>query len=163
GRNTLRRARFVRAGAGGRRRAGRMGGRRRQGRAPRRGRPRPGPGRLGHQTGDGRLLLHVGGLQQGQALGRLRRRPPRPVGAALWRRERTGRGAVVDASLLASGYWAMQGSLAGAVSAGRAELPKRARTENTNPLVLAYPTADGRFVSLMMLGSDRYWPGLCQA
>ena len=33
----------------------------------------------------------------------------------------------------------------------------------TNPLVVAYPTADGRFVSLMMLGSDRYWPGLCQA
>src|SRR5437764_298628 len=57
----------------------------------------------------------------------------------------------------------MLGSLAGAVSAGLAELPKRARTEVTNPLVVAYPTADGRFVSLMMLGSDRYWPGLCQA
>src|SRR5436309_2039940 len=83
--------------------------------------------------------------------------------AALWRRERTGRGAVVDTSLLASGLWAMQGSLAGAVSAGLAELPKRARTDVTNPLVVAYPTADGRYVSLMMLGSDRYWPGLCQA
>jgi len=85
------------------------------------------------------------------------------VMAALWRRERTGRGAVVDASLLASGFWAMQGSLAGAVSAGLAELPKRARSQVTNPLVVAFPTADGRFVSLMMLGSDRYWPGLCRA
>ncbi|MDQ1507649.1 MAG: hypothetical protein QOD57_5376 [Actinomycetota bacterium] len=83
--------------------------------------------------------------------------------AALWRRDRTGRGAVVDASLLASGLWAMQGSLAGAAAAGLAELPKRARSDVTNPLVVAYPTADGRFVSLMMLGSDRYWPGLCQA
>src|SRR5439155_18219158 len=80
--------------------------------------------------------------------------------AALWRRERTGRGAVVDASLLASGFAAMQGSLAGPVSAGRAELPKRARTENTNPLVLPYPTADGRFLALMMPGSDRDRPRL---
>ena len=85
------------------------------------------------------------------------------VVAALWRRERTGRGAVVDASLVASGFWAMQGSLAGAVSAGLAELPKRPRAEVTNPLTVAYPTADGRYVSLMMLGSDRYWPGFCQA
>jgi crotonobetainyl-CoA:carnitine CoA-transferase CaiB-like acyl-CoA transferase len=83
--------------------------------------------------------------------------------AALWRRERTGRGAVVDTSLLASGLWAMQGAVAGSAVAGTAELPRRARIENTNPLVLAYPTADGRFVALMMLGSDRYWPGLCDA
>ena len=83
--------------------------------------------------------------------------------AALWRREKTGKGAVVDTSLLASGLWAMQGSLAGATVARMPELPKRAREDVTNPLVVAYPTADGRFVSLMMLGSDRYWPGLCRA
>lgn len=85
------------------------------------------------------------------------------IAAALWRRERTGRGAVVDTSLLASGLWAMQGSLAGSAVAGTTELPKRRRNENSNPLVLAYPTSDGRYVSLMMLGSDRYWPGLCDA
>jgi len=85
------------------------------------------------------------------------------IAAALWRRERTGRGAVVDASLLGAGLWAMQGSLAGVAVAGTSELPKRPRAEVTNPLVIAYPTADGRFVALMMLGSDRYWPGLCAA
>jgi crotonobetainyl-CoA:carnitine CoA-transferase CaiB-like acyl-CoA transferase len=83
--------------------------------------------------------------------------------AALWRRERTGQGTVVDTSLLSSGLWAMQGAVAGSAVAGTAELPKRARVDVTNPLVVAYPTADGRFVALMMLGSDRYWPGLCQA
>ncbi|HEV7862878.1 MAG TPA: CoA transferase, partial [Acidimicrobiia bacterium] len=85
------------------------------------------------------------------------------IAAALWRRERTGKGAVVDTSLLASGLWAMQGAVAGSAAAGTAELPKRARPDVTNPLTVAYPTADGRFVALMMLGSDRYWPGLCQA
>lgn len=85
------------------------------------------------------------------------------IAAALWRRERTGQGAVVDTSLLAAGLWAMQGSVAGATVNQTSELPKRPRAENSNPLVLAYPTADGRFVSLMMLGSDRYWPGLCEA
>ena len=85
------------------------------------------------------------------------------IAAALWRRERTGRGAVVDASLLAAGLWAMQGSVAGAAVAGTPELPKRPRTENSNPLVITYRTADSRFVALMMLGSDRYWPGLCRA
>jgi crotonobetainyl-CoA:carnitine CoA-transferase CaiB-like acyl-CoA transferase len=85
------------------------------------------------------------------------------IAAALWRRERTGRGAVIDASLLAAGLWAMQGSIAGVAVAGTSELPKRPRAEVTNPLVIAYPTAEGRFVALMMLGSDRYWPGLCAA
>jgi crotonobetainyl-CoA:carnitine CoA-transferase CaiB-like acyl-CoA transferase len=85
------------------------------------------------------------------------------IAAALWRRERTGKGAVVDASLLGAGLWAMQGSVAGTAVAGLAELPKRPRTDVSNPLVIAYPTADGRFVALMMLGSDRYWPGLCAA
>jgi crotonobetainyl-CoA:carnitine CoA-transferase CaiB-like acyl-CoA transferase len=70
---------------------------------------------------------------------------------------------VVDASLLGAGLWAMQGSVAGTAVAGLAELPKRPRTDVSNPLVIAYPTADGRFVALMMLGSDRYWPGLCAA
>jgi crotonobetainyl-CoA:carnitine CoA-transferase CaiB-like acyl-CoA transferase len=85
------------------------------------------------------------------------------IAAALWRRERTGKGSVVDTSLLSSGLWAMQGAVAGSAVAGTAELPKRARADVTNPLTVAYPTADGRFVALMMLGSDRYWPGLCEA
>ena len=85
------------------------------------------------------------------------------IAAALWRRERTGQGAVVDTSLLASGLWAMQGSIVGATVNQTPELPKRPREKNSNPLVLSYRSADNRYVSLMMLGSDRYWPGLCEA
>lgn len=85
------------------------------------------------------------------------------VAAALFHRQRTGKGAVVDASLLAAGLWAMQGNIVGAHLTGASELPKRARTENTNPLTCAYRSADGRFVALVMLDSNRYWPGLCEA
>jgi crotonobetainyl-CoA:carnitine CoA-transferase CaiB-like acyl-CoA transferase len=85
------------------------------------------------------------------------------IAAALFRRERTGAGAVVDTSLLASGLWAMQASMAGAAVSGRDCLPRTDRRCPANPLVNTYRTADGRFVSLAMLEADRYWPGFCQA
>jgi crotonobetainyl-CoA:carnitine CoA-transferase CaiB-like acyl-CoA transferase len=85
------------------------------------------------------------------------------VAAALYHRERTGRGVVVDTSLLASGMWAMQASMAGAHASGRKALPHFDRRQPGNPLANVYRTADGRFINLAMLESDRYWPGLCQA
>ena len=85
------------------------------------------------------------------------------VAAALFRRERTGAGAVVDTSLLASGLWAMQASMAGAYVSGRTELPRTDRRRPANPLTNVYRTADGRFVNLAMLEADRYWPGFCEA
>jgi crotonobetainyl-CoA:carnitine CoA-transferase CaiB-like acyl-CoA transferase len=85
------------------------------------------------------------------------------VAAALYHRERTGRGVVVDTSLLASGMWAMQASMAGAHASGREALPHFDRRRPGNPLANVYRTADGRFINLAMLESDRYWPGFCQA
>jgi crotonobetainyl-CoA:carnitine CoA-transferase CaiB-like acyl-CoA transferase len=85
------------------------------------------------------------------------------VAAALYHRERTGQGLVVDTSLLASGMWAMQASIAGAYVSGREQLPASDRRAPGNPLANVYRTADGRFVSLAMLESDRYWPGFCEA
>jgi crotonobetainyl-CoA:carnitine CoA-transferase CaiB-like acyl-CoA transferase len=85
------------------------------------------------------------------------------VAAALFRRERTGQGAIVDGSLLASGLWAMQASLAGSFVTGRDDLPKWNRRLPGNPLVNVYRTADARFIQLAMLEADRYWPGLCVA
>jgi crotonobetainyl-CoA:carnitine CoA-transferase CaiB-like acyl-CoA transferase len=85
------------------------------------------------------------------------------IAAALFQRQRTGTGAVVDASLLAGGLWAMQGAIAGSTVAGRSELPKRARNEVTNPLTIAYRTADGRYVALVMLNSSQYWERFCAA
>lgn len=84
------------------------------------------------------------------------------IAAALFHRQRTGHGAVVDTSLLAAGMWAMQGNIVGASLIGAGELPKRPRSAVTNPLTLAYRTADGRFVGLVMLDSNRYWARFCE-
>lgn len=35
------------------------------------------------------------------------------------------------------------------------------RTAAPNPLVNTYPTSDGRWITLLLLQPDRYWPDLC--
>jgi crotonobetainyl-CoA:carnitine CoA-transferase CaiB-like acyl-CoA transferase len=85
------------------------------------------------------------------------------VAAALFQRERTGKGCVVDTSLLASGLWAMQASMAGSYVSGREQLPAFDRYKPGNPLANVYRTADGRFINLAFLEADRYWPGFCAA
>jgi crotonobetainyl-CoA:carnitine CoA-transferase CaiB-like acyl-CoA transferase len=84
------------------------------------------------------------------------------IAAALYHRERTGHALVVDTSLLGSGLWAMQASIAAASVTGRATLERASRTDPPNPLSNIYATADGRFVCLAMLESDRYWSTFCR-
>ena len=79
------------------------------------------------------------------------------IAAAVADRERTGRSRVVDVSLLAAGLWALSPHIA-------ADTEQRARpdrSETPEPLVNPYRTADGRFLYLTMLGSDRYRAALC--
>jgi crotonobetainyl-CoA:carnitine CoA-transferase CaiB-like acyl-CoA transferase len=85
------------------------------------------------------------------------------IAAALFRRERTGKGAVVDVSLLGSGLWALQPTIAGAWASGQERLAPLDRSHPANPLWNVYRTADGRFLALSMLEGDRYWPGFCEA
>jgi crotonobetainyl-CoA:carnitine CoA-transferase CaiB-like acyl-CoA transferase len=83
------------------------------------------------------------------------------VAAALFRRERTGQGGIVDASLLGTATWMLASDLvatARAQAAGTTAGP----VVNTNPLAASYETADGRWISLIMLESDRWWPMLCR-
>lgn len=83
---------------------------------------------------------------------------------ALFTRERTGEAPVVDASLLASGLWAMQTSIAGLSSAGLKNFASPPRLEGAwNPLAFTYRTQDGYFLQFSMLQSDRYWPGFCRS
>jgi crotonobetainyl-CoA:carnitine CoA-transferase CaiB-like acyl-CoA transferase len=82
------------------------------------------------------------------------------ISAALFRRERTGEAVVVDNSLLATAMWATGASSLAAGLFGVDRLPRRDRTETPNPIVGTYRTADGRFVSLVMLESDRYFGDL---
>lgn len=59
---------------------------------------------------------------------------------ALYRRERTGVGGVVDVSLLNTGMWTMGPDLAAA--AGSGELPRMDRRDAPNPIVNLYRTSE---------------------
>jgi crotonobetainyl-CoA:carnitine CoA-transferase CaiB-like acyl-CoA transferase len=80
------------------------------------------------------------------------------VAAALFHRERTGRGTVVDNSLLGTALWAAGATLLGAGVNGFYEPPALDHFEAPNPVVNVYRTKDQRFIALIMLQSDRHWP-----
>ena len=81
------------------------------------------------------------------------------IAAALFRRERTGEPSVVDVSLLSSAAWVLATDVLNATVPGAAESVDRPRPRN--PLVNAFETADGRWLSLVFLQPDRYWVELC--
>jgi crotonobetainyl-CoA:carnitine CoA-transferase CaiB-like acyl-CoA transferase len=84
------------------------------------------------------------------------------IAAALLRRERTGEGATVDVSLLATGLWAMQGSILASHLSGRPVLPLFSHRAPVNPLGNLYETADGRHLVLALRDSQPWWPDLCR-
>jgi crotonobetainyl-CoA:carnitine CoA-transferase CaiB-like acyl-CoA transferase len=83
-------------------------------------------------------------------------------GAALFQRERTGKPAVVDVSLLNTAMWVLAPDIVASRLIG-ANLPTAGdQTQAPNPLVNTYPTKDRRWLSLILLQPDRYWADLCQ-
>jgi crotonobetainyl-CoA:carnitine CoA-transferase CaiB-like acyl-CoA transferase len=83
------------------------------------------------------------------------------IAAALFRRERTGVGSVVDLSLLGTAMWLMAPDIiAGALAA--TAIPQFTRADAPNPIVNSYRTKDGRWLFLNMLQPDRFWPDLCR-
>jgi crotonobetainyl-CoA:carnitine CoA-transferase CaiB-like acyl-CoA transferase len=82
------------------------------------------------------------------------------ISAALYHREHTGEPSIVDNSLLGTAMWATAASSMAAGLFGMTRMPARDRTETPNPIVGMYKTSDGRFLSLVMLESDRYWGDL---
>ena len=86
------------------------------------------------------------------------------IAAALVRRATTGRGGLVDVSLLNSATWILAPDLTSSWVAGQ-DPPKAAGAPPMipNPLIGMHATGDGRWISLMMLQADRYWPGFCRA
>ncbi|KPM54370.1 hypothetical protein ACG83_20790 [Frankia sp. R43] len=83
------------------------------------------------------------------------------VCAALLRAHRTGMGSTVDVSLLGMAAWFMSADLMRAAS-GMSDAVDHGRGATSNPLVNFFATADGRWVSLCLLESDRYWPRLVE-
>jgi len=83
------------------------------------------------------------------------------ISAALLRRERTGTPSIVDVSLLGMGLWSIAPEVTSAKLYENVEIPSFDRDSIPNPLVGTYPTKDGRFVALVLLQSERFWPDLC--
>jgi formyl-CoA transferase len=81
------------------------------------------------------------------------------ISTALFKRERTGAGSVVDVSLLNVGMWTMGPDIVGAPYAG--SMAPAPRHQQGNPLTNWYPTSDGRWLYLVLLQADRYWAELC--
>ena len=86
------------------------------------------------------------------------------VAAALYQRERTGKGSVVDVALLNTAVWQLGVDLT-ATTILREE-PQQAATaaaRSPNPLVGPYTTADDRYLLLNMLDDTRHWAPTCRA
>ena len=83
--------------------------------------------------------------------------------AGLYQRERTGKGCVVDVSLLGSGMWAMAASTAGAYSRGTDNIEQLDRARAPNPIANFYRSSDNRYFIVGALEGDRFWPGVCKA
>jgi crotonobetainyl-CoA:carnitine CoA-transferase CaiB-like acyl-CoA transferase len=85
------------------------------------------------------------------------------IAAALFARERTGEPSVVDVSLLGSGVWAMGMAIDSSLLQRRAwEAPRTGTVGSANPLSALYKTADGRYLSLVMLQPGRFWAEVCR-
>jgi crotonobetainyl-CoA:carnitine CoA-transferase CaiB-like acyl-CoA transferase len=80
---------------------------------------------------------------------------------ALYRREKTGHGGEVRASLMGSGLWA-NAYLIQARLCGTMFPPRPPREESVSALGNLYRTSDDRFF-MLALASDRQWPALAQA
>lgn len=82
--------------------------------------------------------------------------------AALYARERTGRGQIVDTSLLRTGIYCMGWDLGIQLRFDKLA-PTLPREEAGNPLISCYEAGDGRWFWLLGLEADRHWPPLLAA
>jgi crotonobetainyl-CoA:carnitine CoA-transferase CaiB-like acyl-CoA transferase len=82
--------------------------------------------------------------------------------AAMRLRDADGRGRYVEVSLLQTGLHILGTDVANALVT-RAPGKRHDRQSPANPLWNSYATADGRWLLLVMVDPDRYWPKLCRA
>lgn len=82
--------------------------------------------------------------------------------AALRVRDRSGEGQTVGVSLLHTGFYILGNDVALALASGQ-EPPRHDRSRARNALWNHYRTRDDRWLFLVMIESDRYWPDFCEA
>jgi crotonobetainyl-CoA:carnitine CoA-transferase CaiB-like acyl-CoA transferase len=85
------------------------------------------------------------------------------MAAALLERTRTGKGKVVDVSLLATAMWTLSSDVLSALQGAKPRAMSMSASGYVNPLVGVYSTKDDRHISLVFLEADRYWPDFCRA
>lgn len=84
------------------------------------------------------------------------------VAAALYQRERTGAGSLVDVSLYRAGIFVMGWDIAGYLRGVRVA-PQTGRMAASNALNNMYKAGDDRWFYLTNLTADAHWPGFCLA
>lgn len=82
--------------------------------------------------------------------------------AALFMRERTGKGQAVDVSLFRTGVFAISLDIAGALVTGQ-DRKQLDRQDVANATLNSYQTKDGRWLRLGLAQPDLYWAKLCRA
>lgn len=82
--------------------------------------------------------------------------------AALRQRDRGEPGQVIDVSLQHIGFYITGNDTAMTLVTGQTP-PRHDRRVARNPLWNHYATRDGRWLFLVMIESDRYWPEVCRA
>ena len=83
------------------------------------------------------------------------------MAAALLERTRTGRGSVVDVSLLGTAMWTLSSDVLSALQGQKPRAMSASGSGYVNPLVGSYRTKDGRHIQLVFLEADRYWADFC--
>jgi crotonobetainyl-CoA:carnitine CoA-transferase CaiB-like acyl-CoA transferase len=84
------------------------------------------------------------------------------IAAALYRREKTGQGCVLDVSLLGTAVWLMAPDILASLVLGH-DLPHADRSRAPNPIMNPYRCQDGKWLMLMMLTPMRHWDEFCKA
>ncbi len=84
------------------------------------------------------------------------------VSLALFARERTGRGQLVDTSLMGS-VVAMLGHLMSGTAMLKQEFPRFVRASAGNPLYNHYRCKDNKWLAIAHLDPDRWWAKVCGA
>jgi crotonobetainyl-CoA:carnitine CoA-transferase CaiB-like acyl-CoA transferase len=85
------------------------------------------------------------------------------IAAALLRRERTGRGAVVDVSLLSSGMWVLSPGIVASQLYGIDTIPRFRHADAPNPMVAVYATRDHRLIYLSGVQTEGHFENFCKA
>ena len=84
------------------------------------------------------------------------------ITAALYAREKTGKGQVVDTSLMGSMIGALGFVMAAPAILGQ-EFPREIRAQAGNPIYNHYRCKDDKWIAIAHLDPDTYWPKICKA